>query len=552
MPRPMQNYMRNRWIVLSFSLFFLLLFTFFSYIHHTTEYKLLPDRLTSLNDDWAIFLGDMHVKTVDLPAEINVGKNTTYFATTTLPKTPDSYDHVLIRASLQDITVYLDGEMIHQKVNNQNGRLRTPLTSSWELVYLPYGYQDKELTLQIRSETNAFAGTINPIQIGSSDALLFHIIKNQGLNFVVGLILFILAMSCLLIALSQRKFIDNRLLYLGLLSLTTSLWIFGESKLLQFITGNPFIIGGLSYLMVPLIAGFIALYIKESVTKRFITLFRSVALIFAMTSIAILFLQQFNYFNFIELIAFVLLIILILSIIQIGALTYEYHLDRSSEIRQFSRYLSIFVIAVIFEIVLFFTRSFQAISSMLLIGVLVFFSLLFIDTYRYLKQSAEQARRNQLLETLAYKDLLTNGLNRTAYERDLNNRLNDNKHFRLILVDLNDLKFINDTFGHTSGDQAIMLVYKILLDAFIGSSCYRIGGDEFVILSDRLDKHHYQNQVIAMRKALKDHSETLPYTLDVAIGSDLYNEKEWPKYTHFYHHVDQLMYKNKIERKKRS
>lgn len=382
--------------------------------------------------------------------------------------------------------------------------------------------------------------------------MLFDIIKNQSLNFVVGLILFILAMSCLIIALSQRKFVDNRLLYLGLLTLSTSLWIVGESKLLQFITGNPFIIGGMSYLMVPLIAGFIALYIKESITKRFITLFRAVALIFAIISIAMLFLQQFNFFNFIELIAIVLLIILILSIIQIGALTYEYHLDQTSEIRQFSRYLSIFVIAVIFEIFLFFTRSFQAISSMLLIGVLVFFSLLFIDTYRYIKQSAEQGRRNQVLETLAYKDLLTNGLNRTAYERDLNNRLSANKHFRLILVDLNDLKFINDNFGHTSGDQAIMCVYKILLDAFIGSSCYRIGGDEFVILSDRLDKHHYQNQVIAMRKALKDHSETLPYTLDVAIGSDLYNEKEWSNYTHFYHHVDQLMYKNKLERKKRS
>lgn len=548
----MQNYIKNRWIVLSFSLFFLLLFIFFSYIHRDHEYKILPDRLTTLNDDWSIFFGDMFVKTVDLPTEINVGKHTTYFATTLLPDTPDSYDHLLIRASLQDMTVYLDGEIIHQKINTRNGRLRTPLTSTWELVYLPYGYQGKELTLQIRSETIAFAGTINPVLIGSGDALLFNIIRNQSLNFVVGLILFILALSCLLIALSQKQLIDNRLLYLGLLSLTTSLWIIGESKLLQFITGNPFIIGGMSYLMVPLIAGFIALYIKEAVTKRFINLFRFVAFVYAAMALAMLFLQQFDVYHFIELIASVLVSILLLSIGQISALTFEYYYDQNKDIRKFSRYLSIFVIAVIFEIFLFFSGSFQAISSMLLVGVLVFFSLLFIDTYRYLKQSAEQSRKNQLLETLAYKDLLTNGLNRTAYERDLNHRLDAQKHFRLILVDLNDLKFINDTFGHTSGDHAIMCVYKILLDAFVGANCYRIGGDEFVIVSDRLDRQHYQNQVIAMRKALKVQSETLPYTLDVAIGSDLYNEKEWPNYTHFYHHVDQLMYKNKLERKKRS
>ncbi len=548
----MQNYLRNRIFVLSLSLLFLLLFITFSYTHRSDTLKLLPDRLTTLNEDWDIYFGEMYVQTVDLPADINVGKDTTYFAMTTLPNTPNSYDHLLIRASLQDLIVYLDGEIIHEKINNRNGYFRTPLTSSWELVYLPHNYQGKTLTLQIRSETNAFAGTINPIHIGSADAMLFNMIKDQSLNFIVGFILFILATTCLLISLSQRKFVDNRLLYLGLFSLTTSLWIFGESKLLQFITGNPFIIGGISYLMVPLIVSFISLYVKEVITKRFITLFRIISLAFAMIAFLMLYLQQYNILTFIESMNILLMLIVISTIIQVGALIYEYRQDKNAEIKKIARYFTLLIFAFLLETTFFYTKSFQAISSTLLVAFLIFFILLFIDTYKYIKHSAEQARKTQLLETLAYQDLLVDGLNRTAYERDLKKKLEEEKHFRLVLIDLNYLKYINDTFGHTSGDHAIATVYKALLDAFQGAHCYRIGGDEFVVLSDRWDKKLYQHQLNLLRKQLTEQSHLLPYTLDVAVGSDVYNKGNWPSYTPFYHHVDQLMYKNKIERKKRS
>lgn len=546
----MKKHVTQSRIVIGFSLIFLVLFSAFSYIHRSDTLKLLPDRFSTLNDNWDIYFGEMYVQTVDLPAEINVGENTTYFATTTLPDTPNSYDHLLIRASLQDLIVYLDGEKIHEKINRNDRFFRTPLTSSWELVYLPHFYQGKELTLQIRSETNALAGTINPVHIGSADAMLFNMIENQSINFIIGLILFIFSLTSLLAATTQRKLSDNRLLYLGLLSLTTSLWIFGESKMLQFITGNPFIIGGISYLMIPLIASFISLYIKEAVTRRFSTLFQGIAVTFWLMTFVMLFIQQFDILHFIEMTTFLLAIILFLSVVQVIALVYEYHSDKNIEIKKNALYLAVLIVSFALEAVLFYTKSFQSISNMLSLGFLIFFMLLFIDTYKYINQSAEQTRRNQLLETLAYQDLLTSGLNRTAYERDLEKNIQEKKYFRLILLDLNNLKHINDNFGHTSGDYAIKTVYRALTDIFSKDNCYRIGGDEFVVLSEHLDKRMYQDQLIQLRKELNEQSQSLPYTIDVAIGSDIYKETDWTNFTHFYHYVDQLMYHNKLERKK--
>ena len=54
----------------------------------------------------------------------------------------------------------------------------------------------------------------------------------------------------------------------------------------------------------------------------------------------------------------------------------------------------------------------------------------------------------------------------------------------LALYDVNNLKYVNDTYGHQSGDEMIRRVADTLL-AHLGSlgKCYRIGGDEFVFLS---------------------------------------------------------------------
>ena len=53
-----------------------------------------------------------------------------------------------------------------------------------------------------------------------------------------------------------------------MMAISTSLWMFAESRLLQFITGNRFILGSLAYLMVPLMAIYFALYIREAVLTQ--------------------------------------------------------------------------------------------------------------------------------------------------------------------------------------------------------------------------------------------------------------------------------------------
>jgi len=86
-------------------------------------------------------------------------------------------------------------------------------------------------------------------------------------------------------------------------------------------------------------------------------------------------------------------------------------------------------------------------------------------------------------------DTLTGLNNRYALNNALEEiRANPTK-VTVISIDMNNLKMINDTLGHAFGDKAIIEVGNYLSENIPNSKVYRIGGDEFLVLSkDILDE----------------------------------------------------------------
>lgn len=81
----------------------------------------------------------------------------------------------------------------------------------------------------------------------------------------------------------------------------------------------------------------------------------------------------------------------------------------------------------------------------------------------------------------AYIDYLTHIYNRNALERDLSNLKNDKGYY--LIADLNDLKIVNDTIGHSAGDQLLQGFASLLVATVKDNGrAYRQGGDEFAIL----------------------------------------------------------------------
>lgn len=110
-------------------------------------------------------------------------------------------------------------------------------------------------------------------------------------------------------------------------------------------------------------------------------------------------------------------------------------------------------------------------------------------------QADERMERNRELgsvKQLAYKDALTQVRNKTAFielteEMDSKIKRGEVRDFGIIVLDINDLKKINDTKGHDAGDIYIKDACTLICHQFEHSPVYRIGGDEFVVILNGSD-----------------------------------------------------------------
>lgn len=95
----------------------------------------------------------------------------------------------------------------------------------------------------------------------------------------------------------------------------------------------------------------------------------------------------------------------------------------------------------------------------------------------------ENEERERLMKHNAEHDPLTGLLNRGSFDSMLDIFVKDNNHFALILIDVDNFKTVNDTYGHATGDVILKKVATLLYTTFrtIDHVC-RIGGDEFAII----------------------------------------------------------------------
>ena len=98
-------------------------------------------------------------------------------------------------------------------------------------------------------------------------------------------------------------------------------------------------------------------------------------------------------------------------------------------------------------------------------------------------------------------DPLTYLYNRQSYYKDISEK---ERHITgVVSIDMNELKYINDNFGHDAGDTAIKTISKIIrLDCGSEGVPYRIGGDEFVIIYRGSTEEHITAAINNMRTSL--------------------------------------------------
>lgn len=157
-----------------------------------------------------------------------------------------------------------------------------------------------------------------------------------------------------------------------------------------------------------------------------------------------------------------------------------------------------------------------------LVGVCILDTYALSETKERFKDALEEASKDyekskaRLGEalSLAYSDPLTGVKSKHAYveveaeidELVAQDKIND---FAVLVFDLNGLKQINDTQGHSQGDKYIIESAKLIAEYFPFDSIYRFGGDEFVVIlrDDDFVKRQKAHNEFMKRVDINEHSE---------------------------------------------
>jgi len=156
----------------------------------------------------------------------------------------------------------------------------------------------------------------------------------------------------------------------------------------------------------------------------------------------------------------------------------------------------------------------------------------------FILDSIDRRESHEKLQRLSFEDTLTSVYNRNKFNHDIEEyQQNPVEDIGVAYFDLNGLKEINDTEGHEAGDKLIKTAATGINSVFNGDT-YRIGGDEFVVITCHIGKDVFEKNVETAIEKLKANGISVSFGVSwEQNGGNIGNQLTT---------ADHLMYENKL------
>lgn len=187
--------------------------------------------------------------------------------------------------------------------------------------------------------------------------------------------------------------------------------------------------------------------------------------------------------------------------------------------------------------------------EIIILGILIFSIL---ATVALIDNFVKEYRNETLIymrEKLVYKDILTSMKNRQSFEKQLkedDKNINDFNSYWAISIDLSDIKYVNNNFGYSHGDKLIQNLADSIEDTFedIGN-CFRIGGDEFIILIKNEPKEKVERYIELFQSVVSSYNKLHDIKMITSLGYDSYKFGYDKSIFDLVSRTDYMMCKNK-------
>ena len=187
--------------------------------------------------------------------------------------------------------------------------------------------------------------------------------------------------------------------------------------------------------------------------------------------------------------------------------------------------------------------------ELIILGILVFSIVSTVTLVDNFLKEYRNKTLQYMREKLVYKDILTSMKNRQSFEKQLkqdDENINDFNSYWAISIDLSDIKYINNNFGYSHGDRLIQNLADSIEDTFedIGN-CFRIGGDEFIVLIKNEPKEKVERYIELFQSVITSYNQLHDIKMITSIGYDSYKYGYDKSIFDLVSRTDYMMCKNK-------
>lgn len=463
----------------------------------------------------------------------------------------NSVDNILAFYSVhQNVKVFVDSKLIYEYPVSNNNPLSDSPGYCWNFIVLPHNTNNIEIVFT--SPYTPYLKNIPTFYIGNNFSLPAYIITS---NIVpLSLCIIMLVIGFILVAyhifVSRNINTSGKLLKLGIFSIFLSIWSINECNITTLLLKNSLATSYLAFLSLLLLSFPFAMFVQTFYEDNS---------------------KIWNYFCKIDMIQIALCILFqitgiadlretlwtthVMMCVLTAIILFQSHLlikngIHSHMIKIHLACILICSLTLLLDFIGFYSGSWN-VNTFGRIGFLLYITVLGLASTKESAILMKMGLEANSYQKLAYTDQMTGMNNRTCFNIDFSELSKNPEDVAIIDFDLNNLKHTNDTFGHSAGDLYIKNCATIIDEIFDGiGKCYRVGGDEFVVLIEKasaVDIPHY----MAMLEANVDacNRENRKLRMQIAYGYAIFMADTDKNLEDTYNRADKIMYANKKDKK---
>jgi len=465
----------------------------------------------------------------------DLSKESTYKISKTIEKGSLNNKSLCFYSKNVYFTVFINGKSIYDFHPTPKRLLGRSYAVYPHAIAIPVLYDDQcVISIRIDNLYEETPGFISDLTVEDGNYFIIREMQKNAPNFLLCTVVFVLGTVAFIIGIAGKYFGDRRyeIISMGTFAMVSSLWIATETSFLATLLGSPIAIHFVDYMMLAILPLPTVLFASFVTGNKNSAIAMAVALLSALNLLMQILLTCLKISDYHRLL-WISHVILCLTVIAVLFLFVKSIIKKTLP-------KALLIILTITFLVPLMVGVWEMIRYRIDPGAYhgtpayqyILFLFIFLCCIYEFFSISEMSRKGQyaeIMEKLAYTDALTNLFNREAYNRFIEEEIEKGEHYTFIMLDMNHLKEVNDNFGHEKGDEYIKTLANSIKNAFgdIGN-CYRMGGDEFLVITPVLSVDiKFMDSLDALYSGINTYNETnsLDIPLSVALGYSDYSVK---------------------------